>query len=247
MLGYLQVPGLLCLLAVVFSNPKDCFAQGSTKRLLVVWTFSKRHDSKSLSRLQSILKTNQQRFRRCYLRATKQRPIPPSRMTFDWMFSTQGKKVRCQALGSSKRAKKLASCVCKVVETFRLPLPRAQKSFTTKAKLRFRKLPSHRGSPTKKWGTLSKKEVVSVLRKHLRELRLCYHRSVFPSTPLVWKVSLRWVVNRNGSVSQVKVHHSNVHFPQFHQCLMRSVSGWTFPRPRGGKKAKVQFPFVFTR
>lgn len=247
MLQNLQLSGGLGLLVVVLFGPAVSLAQSSNQRLHVEWKLPPHHRSLSLSHLQTLLRKNDLRFRKCYQRTAKHHPKIDSQLLFRWTFNPKGKMVRCQPVQSRKKVKRLASCVCVVVSSFHLPHFKSEKNVRLRAQFLFSQQSIQKPHRAKKWGTLTKKQVVSVLRKHLRELQRCYHRTVFPGTPLVWKVALRWIVNSDGSVSQVKLQRSNVHIPQFHRCLVRSVSGWTFPRPRGGKKAKVHFPFVFKR
>jgi len=83
------------------------------------------------------------------------------------------------------------------------------------------------------------------IRPHLGQVRFCYERELSVSPSMHGKVVLRFVVGPGGRVLDSSVHSSTLGRPGVGRCLVRAVRTWRFPKPAGGRRVEVRYPFVF--
>jgi hypothetical protein len=88
---------------------------------------------------------------------------------------------------------------------------------------------------------LDAEQVRSVGRLHTDELQVCFERQSHSKIA----VDLEFTVERDGHVTAPRVRHSSSPAPRMQECLVKNVSGWEFPAPRGGANVYVIFPFRF--
>jgi TonB family protein len=56
---------------------------------------------------------------------------------------------------------------------------------------------------------------------------------------------VKFTVARNGRVSGASILSSSIRDSKMKSCVTSKVRRWKFPKPRGGKSVKVNYPFVF--
>ena len=84
-------------------------------------------------------------------------------------------------------------------------------------------------------GFLATEAIQAAVRPTLRQLKACYERDLRRTNPnLAGDYTLRVRVDRDGSVSQVRVATEDDLPPTLRACLVRHASAWTFPEPEGG-------------
>jgi len=93
-------------------------------------------------------------------------------------------------------------------------------------------------------GPLGQALVEAVLQRQRGRLRACCRRAT-QGQPR-GRVVIKFIVDRDGSVSSAGVEHSNLNEPEVERCLAQQIGGIRFPAPRGGNMATVSFPFVFS-
>jgi len=99
------------------------------------------------------------------------------------------------------------------------------------------------GSATVK-GQLSKELIDREVRRHRAQIRFCYEKQLQRFPKLAGKVTLSWVISMDGSVVKPRVKSSSLNNSDAESCMIRSLSGWQFPKPQGGVVA-VDYPFMF--
>ena len=95
-------------------------------------------------------------------------------------------------------------------------------------------------------GSLSAEQVDTVIKRHLSQIRFCYQRQLPRDPHLAGKVSVRFVIAGDGSVSLAKIHDSSLGNAEVERCMVDRFFRMTFPEPLGNGTVIVKYPFLFT-
>jgi TonB family protein len=93
-------------------------------------------------------------------------------------------------------------------------------------------------------GTIDRSQVSDVIQRNLTQIKYCYESQLYLFPKLKGKVVVQWVINENGSVSDVKIASSTMGNRAVEQCMVRRIRQWGFPKPGGGIVI-IRYPFVF--
>ena len=93
-------------------------------------------------------------------------------------------------------------------------------------------------------GRLPPEVVQHIIRGNHGRFRACYERGLERNPSLAGRVTARFVIGRDGSVSNVGNGGSNLPDPSVSQCVLRAFYGLSFPQPEGGV-VTVVYPLVF--
>lgn len=93
-------------------------------------------------------------------------------------------------------------------------------------------------------GCMDKDLIRKVIASHRDQIRYCYELSLQQAPSLAGKVSVKFLVAANGTVSTAQVEQNSTN-DALGQCLVSRVRTWQFPVPRGGGGYLVTYPFVF--
>ncbi len=111
--------------------------------------------------------------------------------------------------------------------------------------------PRPRGSPPKiKMGSvqvsgrLPPEVIQRIVRQNFGRFRLCYENGLRSNPKLEGKVSVRFVIGRDGSVSNVGNGGSDLPDGGVVSCVVRAFYGLSFPQPEGGI-VTVTYPILF--
>lgn len=94
-------------------------------------------------------------------------------------------------------------------------------------------------------GSLDKAEIDRVIKGHLAAIRHCYQRELQRRPDMSGKLSVRFVIAKDGSVSQATTRSSSLESPAVESCVNERILRLGFPAPRGGGIVIVTYPFVF--
>ncbi len=86
----------------------------------------------------------------------------------------------------------------------------------------------------------------SVIRAHLPEIRECYDAGLRSRPGLAGRITVRFTVEADGSVSAADIDHSDLAAPDVESCLLARVRELRFPAIGGGGTIRIMYPFVFT-
>lgn len=91
------------------------------------------------------------------------------------------------------------------------------------------------------------KELVRrVVHSHHSQLKYCYESELVRNPNMSGKVTISWIIGSGGSVTQASTVASSLGNPKVENCLLARVRSWSFPPPKGGGIAKINYPFVFS-
>lgn len=92
---------------------------------------------------------------------------------------------------------------------------------------------------------LTKDEVGEVIHRHLSEVRYCYESAMIRTPDLEGKLMVNFTIGGAGAVKSTEVKSSTVPDPRLDDCILRRLTTWKFPTPRGGIDVAVTYPFIF--
>jgi Ca-activated chloride channel family protein len=94
-------------------------------------------------------------------------------------------------------------------------------------------------------GAMDKEGIGRVLRRHLVQVRACYEQQLLKQPGLAGKVTVTFVIGRDGRVKSCRVKESTLQDAQVEGCLTRVLGRARFPAPAGGGEVQVSYPFTF--
>lgn len=105
--------------------------------------------------------------------------------------------------------------------------------------------PSVRMGATSVSGRLPPEVIQRIVRQNFGRFRLCYEGGLRNNPNLQGRVSVSFVIGRDGSVGSVGNAGSDIPDGGVVSCVVRSFYGLSFPQPEGGV-VKVTYPIMFT-
>lgn len=94
-------------------------------------------------------------------------------------------------------------------------------------------------------GRLPPEAIQRIIRQNFGRLRFCYENALVHTPDLAGRVSVRFVIGRDGAVSQVTDGGSSMPDPAVVACVLRTFYGISFPQPEGGV-VTVTYPIQFS-
>lgn len=94
-------------------------------------------------------------------------------------------------------------------------------------------------------GALDRAQVDAVIKANLAAIRYCYQRELQRNPGLGGKVTVRFTIAGDGSVSQASTKTTTLGSPSAESCINGRILRLAFPKPRGGGLVIVSYPFVF--
>jgi hypothetical protein len=100
--------------------------------------------------------------------------------------------------------------------------------------------------PATVMGSIDKELVRKVIQDHAAQIRYCYETELAINPRLQGKVSIKWIINGDGSASQAQVDHGSTTLEnaKVHECMMSRIQSWAFPKPKGGGVAVITYPWI---
>ncbi|MFT3710356.1 MAG: AgmX/PglI C-terminal domain-containing protein [Archangium sp.] len=89
-------------------------------------------------------------------------------------------------------------------------------------------------------GTLDRELIAKTVNQHVSEWARCFDH---PAPSGSAKASIEWTIKEDGKVEGAHAAQADENFAAFQQCLVATITSWTFPKPVGGPVI-VRFPFM---
>lgn len=105
--------------------------------------------------------------------------------------------------------------------------------------------PTIRMGATSVSGRLPPEVIQRIVRQNFGRFRLCYEKGLEKNPDLQGRVTVRFVINRDGAVTTVTNGGSDLPDEAVIACIVRSFSGLSFPQPEGGI-VTVSYPIMFS-
>lgn len=94
-------------------------------------------------------------------------------------------------------------------------------------------------------GAMDTREIEAVIQRHMVQIQDCYQRGLKMNQDLSGKLSEKFVIARDGSVSKAETMDSTLADATVGDCINRRLLRLEFPKPKGGGIVIVKYPFVF--
>ena len=108
-------------------------------------------------------------------------------------------------------------------------------------------LPTSEGPILDQEEALSKDIIARIARAHMSEVLHCYEAGLEDDPALEGKVVVQFVINGEGTVSSAtSAEGTDLGHEGVESCVVETLEGWRFPKPRGGGNVIVTYPFQFT-
>ena len=93
-------------------------------------------------------------------------------------------------------------------------------------------------------GSLDKEIIRRVIGGKINEVKWCYEKELRTHPDLAGRVFVQFTIEADGHVSSSVVQSSTMNDQPAEQCIAAAVHRWEFPKPEGGGKVVVSYPFV---
>lgn len=107
-----------------------------------------------------------------------------------------------------------------------------------------KKVPRVRQAKADVKGALDKDIIRRIVRAHINEIRYCYNKGLTKDPDLKGRVAVQFTIEGTGKVSDSKVSDTTLDEEDVEKCIAKAVNRWKFPKPSGGGKVVVTYPFV---
>jgi outer membrane biosynthesis protein TonB len=94
-------------------------------------------------------------------------------------------------------------------------------------------------------GNMDAALIDQVVKQHLNQYRYCYQRELQKDYGLSGKVTLKWIIASDGSVSSANVKRETIENSAVTRCMVNVARRMQFPQPKGGIVI-VSYPFLFS-
>lgn len=100
-------------------------------------------------------------------------------------------------------------------------------------------------APPPELGALSKEVIDAMVRSHMSSIKDCYQRELDEHPHLEGKLVVRFVIEKDGSVSSATTKATELNNANVEACVNAVFMTMKFPEPRGGGIVIVSYPFQF--
>ncbi len=232
----LQAPGARAAGADAAASPR-----GATVSISAV----KSSSDAAVAATRATLRERQRELVACYDQELAEDPEPTTRVTLSWRLRANGSISAPRAEFPDPRLDDAAFAFLGCLKeraagwTFRKP---GAGSASVEVALTFSAGNGPRpaqGTPLV--GSIGKEAIRKVLDEHSGEITACYQRELAQDKSLEGKVKLKWTVQADGSVADVKVDEAGTTLPNRKaiECIASRVGGWRFPPPKDGAIAVI--------
>jgi Ca-activated chloride channel family protein len=96
-------------------------------------------------------------------------------------------------------------------------------------------------------GSLDREVIRRIIRRHINEVKFVFEKELLKQPGLNGTVVLRFTIDARGTVTSATVASSTLNNPAVEQGLAAAITRWEFPRPAGGGRVVVTYPFQFVK
>ncbi|MBM4364873.1 MAG: AgmX/PglI C-terminal domain-containing protein [Deltaproteobacteria bacterium] len=95
-------------------------------------------------------------------------------------------------------------------------------------------------------GALDKSLIDAVIKRNMNQIRYCYQRELTKNPALGGKITVKFVIAKDGTVSSAQTKSSTMNSPAVESCINGRFMRFQFPEPKGGGIVIVSYPFIFS-
>ena len=95
-------------------------------------------------------------------------------------------------------------------------------------------------------GALDKSLIDAVIKRNMNQIRYCYTRELMKFPKLGGKITVKFSIAKDGTVSSASTKASTMGSPAVESCINGRFQRFQFPEPKGGGTVLVSYPFIFS-
>ena len=99
--------------------------------------------------------------------------------------------------------------------------------------------------PPEVTGSLNERVIAKIASQHSIQLEACYIKELSKTKDLEGKVTITWIVRKDGHIFSVKLKESTLNNKNMESCLIKTVKTWGYPPSKDGGITSVEFPIEF--
>ncbi|MDZ4660023.1 MAG: AgmX/PglI C-terminal domain-containing protein [Pseudomonadota bacterium] len=102
---------------------------------------------------------------------------------------------------------------------------------------------------TSSFAATEREDVRSVVKEHLKDVKICYSEALAKKPEIEGKVVVDWTVSDTGAVTKVSINDAKTTLKdlEVQSCITEKFKSWKFPPAQKDQVITVSYPFVFTR
>jgi hypothetical protein len=104
--------------------------------------------------------------------------------------------------------------------------------------------PAQDGRPPPNLGRLPPEKIQHIVREQFGRFRLCYEKGLASNSELRGRVTVKFVIDTDGTVAKVADGGSDLPDPNVVSCVVKGFGALRFPPPNGGP-VTVVYPIMF--
>ena len=93
-------------------------------------------------------------------------------------------------------------------------------------------------------GGLSRYAINATIAKYISQVRRCYETSLKTNPAIQGLVEVSFMINGTGMLDYSKVKRTTLKHAETEKCITNKMMSWKFPKPKGGVKVPVNYPFM---
>lgn len=93
-------------------------------------------------------------------------------------------------------------------------------------------------------GGISRYAINATIAKYINQVRRCYETQLKTKPALQGLVEMRFEINPTGMLNFAKVNRTTLQDKPTEACIQKKMMTWQFPKPKGGVKVPVKYPFM---
>lgn len=93
-------------------------------------------------------------------------------------------------------------------------------------------------------GGISRYAINATIAKYLNQVRRCYETQLKTKPDIQGLVEMRFEINSGGRLNFARVNRTTLKDQATEQCISKKMMTWQFPKPKGGVKVPVKYPFM---
>lgn len=94
-------------------------------------------------------------------------------------------------------------------------------------------------------GGLDREVIAKYIQSQKGKILFCYERQLSANPGLFGKVAVKFQIAPGGEVETSNITESTLGNSSVESCLLQVIAQWRFPKPDGGVRVLVSYPFVF--
>jgi len=201
----------------------------------------------NIKKVRIVVRRKLYQVRYCYLRSLYNNSKLKGNVQLQWVIRPFGRAYKVSILKSTAKNKRFHRCL--IGRVLRWRFPKGKKKSKVMAFWSFAKVPKPKIAkirPPKPIvrGFLRRAQIARVVRRNWFQIKYCYEKELRKNPKLNGTILVSWYIQKTGYTNKVKIAKTTMKNKRVENCIVRRITRWKFPKPKGGI-VMVKYPFKF--